>query len=511
MAVNVNWSRGSAGGVSDAEQAAREKQAVREDAVRRREKVEKKREKAEKKQQKAATQQLHRDTVEFGTTRYAKAMADLRREITYKNAEYILYPQRMDAWAKKNAEVARIEANQFNKDYLHSMYNLALKPMDDGLSATGIAECLGSYIGMAITSPTFRRDANRNILKAMTPIVEGAMKADCKVADWTDRGLHALIGKVEKVTGKELPGHQSRAEYQGHDYQQSAPVRKIHEMYAKADNNGRLPYTPESAAVQYLRNTVSAYEAMRQPGADVSKITIQFGDASEMLYKLAEQDGVSKAQLNMNVRTMAGKLISQYPDFRGIFAETAYDAGDKAHSAKMDLTDLDKVKMPDGTTVSVWRGQFTRLEDGKPFEGAFTPRPPAGANDMRKFIESYCDDVLGKVAARGGFRGVVQAVDTPEWTQIMDYFGDLVEDDIPTFCETAAEAEQKINSNAGPEMVTSIMSEFSQTFQEKYGFTAEDEADFRAYEESQKRGRDVSDMPTVDGEEYYDGGGFEHE
>lgn len=492
MAVNVNW---TGPGGSAANEAARR----RADAAARRERFAKKQVKAQARTDRETTQKFHREHIQPGTREYAKAMDKLRREVVYTNAEFVLYPERIERWMKMDETAAAIEGNRLNKDYLHSMYNLALKPLDDGLSATGVMECLGAYIGMAVTSPVFRKDCNMNILRAMTPVVETAAKANCKIADFTDSHLHGLIGKVEKLTGKELPGHQARAEYKGHDWHESASVRFIHDMYDKAATHGRLPYTPESAAIQYLRNTTSAYEAMRQPGADIAKILESYNRASEMLYKLAERDGVSEDRLNMNVRTMAGKLIEQYPDFRGIFTETAY------HDKAVDKSCWDEVELPGGQTVGTWRGQFVDRATGKPFDGPFTPRPPADASQMREHVRRYCDRAMTHVASMGGFRAAQEMTTRPEWDDKMQYFSELVDSDVPAFCKDYEEADAKVQSDLSKRMIQDIATEFGEEFGARYGYTKEDEEDFRRYSQSQKRGRDVSDMPSVDGEDQYDG------
>ena len=87
----------------------------------------------------------------------------------------------------------------------------------------------------------------------------------------------------------------------------------------------------------------------------------------------------------------------------------------------------------------------------------------------------------------------------------MQYFSELVDSDVPAFCKDYEEADAKVQSDLSKRMIQDIATEFGEEFGARYGYTKEDEEDFRRYSQSQKRGRDVSDMPSVDGEDQYDG------
>lgn len=131
-----------------------------------------------------------------------------------------------------------------------------------------------------------------------------------------------------------------------------------------AGNDGRVPLTPESAAMAKLALDRKAYHEMRLPGADTDRVREMYDQSCATLYKLAEYDGVGKDVLNRSARSIVGQMMGYDPDLKRFFRETA----------SRDVRKAPGEVSPDGGTVK-WSGEFEH-KDGTPYTDAFYVREP---------------------------------------------------------------------------------------------------------------------------------------
>lgn len=239
------------------------------------------------------------------------------------------------------------------------MFQSCLRPLANGVNADSLVQTIGMYVGMRLFDKDFAKDVHSGIRDSMLPFVKNRAEAkgpDSKWAKWANK--------------MEL-----------------------------ANNGGRAPLDPETAALTQIGFVKKAYDDMRQPGADIDAISKQYQEAVTGLYKVAAHDGVASADIVTHMRFKVGKMIEHDPSNMKYFNEICND-GVSMSDYKEEVKNVmgENGKMTQKSRY-VWRGEFQN-KDGQPFTGQFTPRPPGSADEYAGRMCEFCTDALENAYAK---------------------------------------------------------------------------------------------------------------
>lgn len=344
-----------------------------------------------------------------GSKTESEYVDELMGGIAKAQYDFITFSEDMARWANPSKTQQMIDAR--NKAYHTNMMELCVSPLQHGVSAGNVADSIGIYAGMILTSPSFRKYGRAQVANALFPAIEKMTKVTDKVQDCICKPLQRMVNWTERTCGMKVPFVPDKIRlYESKSVTTAQRLREKKESILKDLNNGRVPLTPETAALTYISFSKSAYEMMqaveprmellkgklgkngesitfaeRKADCDEQIASIQkhYAESLKTLRGLCEMDGLDEEQVRMNIRTLTGTLTTQHPELREIFQETAGFTVQKAKG--------ESVKLKDGRTASVWRGEYTTQRGGRTvdYTGGFTLRTPQSAFEMKDQIRDY--------------------------------------------------------------------------------------------------------------------------
>lgn len=234
-----------------------------------------------------------------------------------------------------------------------------------GLSAGKVLSAIGMYAGMAALNPAFR-DMVTN-MKA-----QGIGTALNLMADHPDK----------KFLGRNLLTN---------------TLTKKRDKYLAAANQGRMPFTPETAAVADIRMAKEAYMQMRDGKHDPAEVMDRYNEAHSTLESLMDADGVSREDMARSQRIIIGKAVERDPSYRDMFREMGYGTWVQAEPTEERVPVYDENNIPHMETMHVWRGEYeTYDENGASVpvdsKATFTVREPMTDMEYAKNVMQVMDE-----------------------------------------------------------------------------------------------------------------------
>lgn len=430
----------------------------------------------------------NKDYVEEGSAAEARHVEKLVDDIT--DGQYDFMTAFVDMKSALNPDEQAMEVYQANQRYCRYMMDCCMDPLMHGINKDTVAETVGMYVGMMMFSPMFRQTVKKEVGQAMLPVMERKVKTQAKLRDFADRSRESIAETIEDVTGRRFkvfdrvlsPDKESAEEWK------DRKIQDLHDRVVETGRDGRIPLTPESAATQYLNFGVNAYKAMRKPGADKEQIMDHYNQSVNALRRLSFNDGITKEQLQRNVMAVYGKVAKRHPEIRRCFEQTAY--GD------VMLMPGEKETGSDGVTRTVWRDQF----DPSTWNGDLTPRAVRNPTEHKERLVSFFDD---------GFKdcehieAVVEATKSDKMQNLSKYWTEMMQEDVEN-CDPEGwdksddpyAVTPSGHSQIAADALRTAGQHWAEGFKQK-GHGPKDED--RYY----KKGRDVSDIPDVEGVDDY--------
>lgn len=274
---------------------------------------------------------LHeQQNVVSGSVEEKEYLDRLSRQIMDVNVEFTDFISKADASHKYVAE----RADAINSDYNQRLMMMITMPLRRGCSRDAILQSVGVAAGALLFSKDFRKSCSATVQNMMYPFVQA--KAD-------KAGPNSFWSKQR-------------------------------DKLAMAEK-GRLPLTPESAAVMHLGFCKGAYNKMREPGADKAKVLKDYKLAVKSLQTMAFDDGISGDVLNQSVRTIAGQLIERDPRLAVCFEELSIRGVSRGAGKVEDM-------------VETWRGEYLD-STGNEFKGSFNPRVPRTKDEYGRLFSNF--------------------------------------------------------------------------------------------------------------------------
>lgn len=156
---------------------------------------------------------------------------DLRDEIEADCIDFTKYKQQGRKWLQEYGVYINGKKGENYRDAIGQyLFLQCLGPLQAGLSRTNVMNAVGMYIGMSLVCKDVRGQY-KNVMKSGCDNILGVLESNDKTKN---SKLHSF---VEKIRDKQ--------------------VTKL--------NHGRIPHTPMSAAMEYLRIENATYALMREP------------------------------------------------------------------------------------------------------------------------------------------------------------------------------------------------------------------------------------------------------
>lgn len=287
---------------------------------------------------------------EFGSEQDKKELEVFQKEIDRMNIDMINFHARGQGWLKENEGKQKGKSFEaFNDVYQRRMLLMCILPLQRGINAQSLIQSVGMTVGMAIANKDFRQN------------------------------LHQMYAnyQIDKAGGPNM--------YMLEAEKNPKLVNSINKHLLKA-NDGRIPYTEQSAAAMNIAFAKRAYEDFRNPEMDDFDVGYNYQRARDTLYELAKHDGISREDLDKATRMMYGRLSAIDPSLKYIYQETAYREvviGDMEEDKYIQYDEY-------GNAVEherdVWNGQFGDVESQQEFEGMFNIREKLNMTDFNNTV-----------------------------------------------------------------------------------------------------------------------------
>lgn len=234
---------------------------------------------------------------------------------------------------------------------------MALTPLQEGVSADSILESAGMFIGLYLASP----DMRKGIQKAKAGLFSRAINRSI------ENGVDPNGNKVQRY-------------------------RRMRDHYLAKANDGRVPFTAETAALYDIGLQQQAFDQMKKAGSKegVDEVKTQFEQARKSLMDLAVNDGVNFDDIVHAEHIIVGKRMEVDSHSADLFYETTFGGFTKDDGKEVTHLSYGADGKPYMRKDTVWSGGFGKGEgdDRKAFDGLFTPRMPITYESMVERFEN---------------------------------------------------------------------------------------------------------------------------
>lgn len=245
------------------------------------------------------------------------------------NVDFVEYiKERTTEKAQRGKKVTKRDHIGMNNLYSHYLVLQCIAPLRQGVNIHSVMMSLSMYAGICIADPALR-EQSLDAFKEMAGGYFSRLKAEGTLPPWAEKWMDKL--GVDKW----------------------------------------MPLTPDSAALQQIGMLKSAYEQMREPGANIRQILDDYQVATAELKEHAAECGVPADILHRRINTMVYRMIERNPEDYVYFQELCMDGVHRGSSHE-------EIRVgDDGHTmrVNIWDGDYYD-ENGELWLGDFTPRPP---------------------------------------------------------------------------------------------------------------------------------------
>lgn len=314
----------------------------------------------------ANRERRRQDSLYLNDERSDEQMQKLMSDVDDIRFDMVSFTNKGQAWIDIQDKGERTNHQRMMGEIMQRrMLYACAQQLRGGLSAGKVLSAIGMYAGMAALNPAFR-DMVTN-MKA-----QGIGTALNLMADHPDK----------KFLGRNLLTN---------------TLTKKRDKYLAAANQGRMPFTPETAAVADIRMAKEAYTQMRDGKHDPAEVMDRYNEAHSTLDSLMKADGVSREDMARSQRIIIGKAVERDPSYRDMFREMGYGTWVQAEPTEERVPVYDENNIPHMETMHVWRGEYeTYDENGAsvPVDSTatFTVREPMTDMEYAKGVMQVMDE-----------------------------------------------------------------------------------------------------------------------
>lgn len=385
-----------------------------------------------------------KDVVRVGSPEEKAYLYNLKNDITKADGDFIGFMAKAVNLKERKASQTDSQTDVMNMYYNRMMLMQCIEPVSKGVNKESIIQAVGMTVGLSLFNPEFQKYVNNSAATALYPTVDRLASRFGENSIWA----------------------------------------KQRDFVITKANDGRLPFTAKSAAIQSIAFGRDLYDELRKEGANRSELINNYMGACNELGEQAVADGCSMDDIHRSQRTIIGQMIEKDPSFAQYFNETAYG----------DVKRADYQIDPDDSRRQVWRGEFVQSDDTS-FTGAFTPRVVMDVDFHAAKLNEFLHNSFADCRTAGQIRDVMNNEDhIRERSLKMDmmYADGMTLDEVQDILTDMTKANMKDWMDKNPD---AVKVELERMRSEKQAKSAESSSN------TKNRGHEFDDLFDAD---YYD-------
>lgn len=284
-----------------------------------------------------------------------KTLDELNRNIENLQFDMVNFTNEGNAWLDAQGDEQQRSMNRMNRVYQRRLLMMCVSPLQDGITPSSLLTAASMFIGLSL--------GNSDMMKTMKHSV-GTV-------------LNTAASEIE-VRGGKL-GNSGISKF----------LKKHGDRYLRSANNGRLPFTAETAALAYMALTREAYDKMRDGVHVPEDVKVEYEAAENTLRTLMAQDEVSMEDMLSYEKNFIGRMAMKNIDVAQRYNEISYDGIAPAKAKQVRETvyvkDEDGNLKPQGYYHEVWNGEFVDAK-GKEYTGSMSLREPMSEDELANRI-----------------------------------------------------------------------------------------------------------------------------
>lgn len=284
-----------------------------------------------------------------------KTLDELNNSIENLQFDMVNFTNEGNAWLDAQGDEQQRSMSRMNRVYQRRLLMMCVSPLQDGITPSSLLTAASMFIGLSLGNP--------DMLKTMK----------------------TSVGTVLNTASSEI---ESRGGKLG-DSGISKFLKKHGDKYLRSANNGRLPFTAETAALAHMALTREAYVEMRDGKHVPEDVKLKYEAAENTLHTLMAQDEVSMEDMRAYEKNFIGRMAMKDISVAQRYNEISYDGVAPAKAKKVRETvyvkDKDGNLKPEGYYHEVWNGEFVDAK-GKNYTGNMSLREPMSEDELANRI-----------------------------------------------------------------------------------------------------------------------------
>lgn len=273
--------------------------------------------------------------------------------------DYIDFTKKYYVWNEKDTNMNLLELQ--NRKYYIALAGLCLTPLRNGINKRAVATSVGMYAVLSIMNPTMSKEIPRLVKQSLYPYFD-------KMSDMFPNSRFAAKLQQQK---------------------QEILIDK---------NHGRLPFTPETAALYKLAFIEKAYDDVRNNPSEQKAVMEGYTEALETLEELCKKDGVSPHDVSQHMSGVIAMRIQNDPNYSRYFSEfnTPDDVLPKAFVNGDVNAETGEIKIHP-TKDESGRNIYMTDVDGREYSGTFSPRPMYTTDAYKGQVYDMCKEYVDSI------------------------------------------------------------------------------------------------------------------
>lgn len=284
-----------------------------------------------------------------------KTLDELNRNIENLQFDMVNFTNEGNAWLDAQGDEQQRSMSRMNRVYQRRLLMMCASPLQDGITPSSLLTAASMFIGLSLGNP--------DIMKTMK----------------------TSIGTVLNTAASEIDARGGKLGESGI----SKFLKKHGDAYLRSANNGRLPFTAETAALAHMALTREAYDEMRDGKHVPEDVKLKYEAAENTLHALMAQDEVSMEDMRACEKNFIGRMAMKNIGVAQRYNEISYDGVAPAKAKKVRETvyvkDEDGNLKPEGYYHEVWNGDFVDAK-GKDYTGGMSLREPMSEDELANRI-----------------------------------------------------------------------------------------------------------------------------
>lgn len=284
-----------------------------------------------------------------------KTLDELNNNIENLQFDMVNFTNEGNAWLDAQGDEQQRSMSRMNRVYQRRLLMMCVSPLQDGITPGSLLTAASMFIGLSLGNPDMLRT------------------------------MKTSVGTVLNTAASEI---ESRGGKLG-DSGVSKFLKKHGDKYLRSANNGRLPFTAETAALAHMALTREAYVEMRDGKHVPEDVKLKYEAAENTLHTLMAQDEVSMEDMRAYEKNFIGRMAMKDIGVAQRYNEISYDGVAPAKARQVRETvyvkDKDGNLKPEGYYHEVWNGEFVDAK-GKNYTGTMSLREPMSEDELANRI-----------------------------------------------------------------------------------------------------------------------------